>query len=120
MKWVADENVDSSIVEALRKSGHEVWYVAEEAVGIEDDEVLQRAANDNALLITSDKDFGDLVFRQGRTSAGVLLLRLAGAPPSEKAQVVANAVRNFQDDLISAFSVLTRTALRIRRRESGD
>ncbi|MFQ5739316.1 MAG: DUF5615 family PIN-like protein [Acidobacteriota bacterium] len=70
MKCVADENVDSSIVTALRDSGHDVWYVAEEKRGIEDDEVLQKAAGENALLLTGDKDFGDLVFRQARRRAG--------------------------------------------------
>ena len=42
MKCVADENVDSPIVHALRDSGHEVWYVAEEAGGIEDKRVLEK------------------------------------------------------------------------------
>ena len=80
MKCVADENVDSAIETALRSAGHDVWYVAEEARGILDDEVLRRAADENALLLTSDKDFGDLVFRQGKSDSGVLLIRLAGVP----------------------------------------
>jgi len=109
VKCVADENVDSSIVRALRDSGHDVWYVAEEAVGIEDEEVLQKAAGENALLLTGDKDFGDLVFRQGKATAGV--------PAREKASIVAAAVREHRDDLVGAFSVLTQTALRVRKRE---
>ncbi len=117
MKCVADENVDSSIVRVLRDSGHDVWYVAEEAVGIEDEEVLQKAAGENALLLTGDKDFGDLVFRQGKATAGVVLLRLAGVPAREKASIVAAAVREHRDDLVGAFSVLTQTALRVRKRE---
>ena len=57
MKCVADENVDFPIVSALRDSGHDVWYVAEEAVGILDEEVLRKAAIEDALLLTGDKDF---------------------------------------------------------------
>ena len=53
MKCVADENVDAVIVSRLRKQGVDVWYVAEAAPGITDDEVLARAAEDDALLLTS-------------------------------------------------------------------
>ena len=88
MKCVADENVDSPIVTALGDAASDVWYVAEEASGITDDEVLQKATSDAALLLTGDKDFGNLVFLQGRASAGVLLLRLAGVPAREKAEIV--------------------------------
>lgn len=78
MKLVADENVDGPIVARLREDGHEVDYVAEMAPGISDDEVLDHANGRQALLITTDKDFGELVFRQGKLNAGIVLLRLAG------------------------------------------
>lgn len=120
MKCVADENVDASIVSALREAGHSVWYVAEESQGILDDDVLRKAASENALLLTSDKDFGDLVFRQGRAAAGVLLLRIAGVPTRDKGRIVAGAVGEYQDELQGAFSVLTRTALRVRKRARAD
>lgn len=116
MKCVADENVDSAIVTALRSVGHDVWYVAEEARGILDDEVLQKAADENALLLTSDKDFGDLVFRQGKADSGVLLIRLAGVPALEKATIVTRVFRDHRAELHGAFSVLTRAALRIRKK----
>ena len=115
MKCVADENVDSDIVTALRDTGHEVWYVAEIARGIADDEVLQIAAVSSALLLTCDKDFGDLVFRQGRATGGVLLLRLAGVPAREKARIVTEVFREYGGQLVGAFSVLTLTTLRIRK-----
>ncbi len=117
MKWVADENIDASIVRALRNSGHDVWYVADEARGIGDREVLQRAEEENALLITGDKDFGDLVFRQDKATAGVLLVRFAGVSAREKAELVTEAVRKHEDELMGAFSVLTQAALRVRKRE---
>ena len=115
MKCVADENIDFLIVNALRESGHDVWYVAEETAGILDDEVLRKAAHESALLLTADKDFGDLVFRQGRATAGVLLLRLAGVAPDEKVRIVTHALQEYRDELPGAFSVLTRTVLRIRK-----
>ncbi|MDL1979369.1 MAG: DUF5615 family PIN-like protein [Deltaproteobacteria bacterium] len=54
MNFVADESVDKQIVERLRDDGHSVWYIAEMSPSISDDEVLQRANNGNAPLITSD------------------------------------------------------------------
>ncbi len=91
-----------------------MWYVAEETKGLQDDELLRKAAAENALLLTSDKDFGVLVFRQGKATAGVLLLRLAGVPTQEKDRIVVQAAAEYEGELQGAFSVLTRDALRVR------
>ncbi len=63
MNLLADESVDRPIVEQLRQDGHDVLYVAEMEPGIPDDVVLQRANEHQALLVTEDKDFGELVYR---------------------------------------------------------
>lgn len=78
MKFVADEDIDWPIVEHLRHRGHVVWYVAEMEPGMPDETVLDLARNEGALLLTADKDFGELVFRQRRLTSGVILLRLEG------------------------------------------
>jgi len=78
LNCVADENVDRSIVDALRADGHDVWSVAEETKAITDKEVLREASDRIALLLTSDKDFGDLVFRQGKANAGARERRCHG------------------------------------------
>jgi predicted nuclease of predicted toxin-antitoxin system len=62
---VADEGVDRPVVERLRHDGHDVVYVAELSPSIADEEVLQQANARSAILVTADKDFGELVFRQG-------------------------------------------------------
>ncbi|MEH2408585.1 DUF5615 family PIN-like protein [Nostoc sp.] len=59
MKFLGDENLDWQIVERLRLDGHEVLYVMEIQSGITDDEVLNLANNESAILLTSDKDFGE-------------------------------------------------------------
>ena len=63
MNLLADESVDGAIVDRLRADNHAVPYVAEMAPGIDDDTVLQRAMRNGALLLTGDRDFGELVFR---------------------------------------------------------
>lgn len=118
MKFLADENVDKPIVERLRKDGHIVLYVLEMKPSISDDEVIQRANQEAALLLTADKDFGELVFRQGRIVCGVVLIRLAGLSPQRKAKVIAAAVQEHADELARNFAVITPGAVRIRRRRS--
>lgn len=111
---LADEGVDLQIVERLRAAGYPVRYIAEIAPGLSDQAILTTAAADNLLLLTADKDFGDLVFQQGRTSAGVVLIRLAGLSQAAKAEQVLDAVQRHDTELQGRFSVISPGALRIR------
>ncbi len=88
MNLMADECVDRQVIARLHKEGHEVLYVAEMDPGISDEAILKRANQNNALLLTTDKDYGELIFRQNRISAGVLLIRLTGLSQIEKARIV--------------------------------
>ena len=71
MKLLADETLDLSVVARLRQAGHQVLAVAEMAPGIPDGVVLDRANAEAAMLITEDKDFGELAFRQSLVHRGV-------------------------------------------------
>lgn len=113
MKIVADENVDKQIVDRL--AGHNVLYIAELDPGIDDNAVLARSRESDAVLLTADKDFGELVFRQRLLHSGVVLIRLAGLDPETKAELVATAFEQHADELASGFAVLSRRALRVRK-----
>ena len=115
MKFLADENIDKPIVERLRGDGHSLFYVIEMQSGIGDDEVLHLANQEGAVLLTADKDFGELVFRQGRITAGVVLIRLAGLSPQRKADVVSEALQQHINQLAHNFTVITSQAIRIRK-----
>ena len=115
MNLLADESVDGRTVERLRQEGHDVAYIAELEPGISDDVVLDRANERNALLVTADKDFGELVFRQGLVNSGVVLLRLAGLSLETKAEIVADVLRAREAELLQAFSVISPGMVRIRR-----
>ncbi|MGD8945839.1 MAG: DUF5615 family PIN-like protein [Desulfobacterales bacterium] len=115
MNFLADESVDRQIVDALREDGHAVLYVTEMDPGISDDEVLDKAEKGSAILITADKDFGELVFRQQRITTGVVLVRLAGLLPSKKAEIVSITIKKHLDAIQNAFSVISPNAVRIRR-----
>ena len=115
MNFVVDESVDRQIVEQLRDDGHSLWYVAEMAPSISDDEVLGIANNESAPLITLDKDFGELVFRQNLVSFGVVLIRLAGLHADSKAKTVSIAIANHQDEIMGNFTVISPNRIRIRK-----
>lgn len=115
MRLLADEGVDGPIVERLRDLGHDVAYIAEMDPGISDDEVLTQAVEVSALLLTPDKDFGELVFRMGRMSSGVLLLRLSGLSIVKKAEAVARVLDSHGREMRGAFTVLSPGGLRIRK-----
>jgi len=119
VKILADESVDRPIVERLRRDGHTVPYVAEMEAGISDDKVLGLANQTAALLLTADKDFGELVFRLGRATEGVILIRLMGLSPKNKAKVVATTIEKYASELVRAFTVITPTTIRIRRMDLG-
>ncbi|HSU16344.1 DUF5615 family PIN-like protein [Longimicrobium sp.] len=115
MIFFCDEGVDRQIVVRLRADGFEAHYVAELAPGISDDIVLEQANAFGAVLVTMDKDFGELVYRLGKITTGVLLVRLPGFTPAERAGAVSTAVGEHGEELPGAFSVLSPTKLRIRR-----
>ncbi len=119
MNLLADEGVDRPIVERLRQDGHSVLYIAEMSPGIDDDVILAQANANNALLLTLDKDFGELVFRQGLIHAGVVLIRLSGLYPATKAQIVATVLRDHDTELLDAFSVIAPGSVRIRKRQGN-
>lgn len=115
MNFVADESVDRHIVDKLRNEGHLIWYIAEMSPSITDNEVLNLAKNQKAPLLTSDKDFGELVFRQNLGSNGVILIRLSGLKPELKATIVHSVISKYEEELSGNFSVISPDTIRIRK-----
>lgn len=118
MNLLADEGVERQIVEGLRRSGHAVQYIAEMAPGIGDDVILAQANSRQALLVTLDKDFGELVYRQGLIHAGVILLRLAGLQTKTKVALVTQVIQQRGQEMQQAFSVVSPGTVRIRKQRS--
>ena len=101
------------VVEELRRRGHDVTWVRTDFPGASDDVVLARALAEKRLLITFDKDFGDLVFHKGSAaSCGVVLFRLRGIPPTAVALRVADALES-RSDWVGCFSVIDASRIRM-------
>ena len=115
MNLVADENIDRGIVERLRRDGHNVEWIAELSPSVSDEDVLRRASGGGAVLVTEDKDFGELVHRRGLAHTGVLLVRLEGLDNAAKAEVVSRVLRDNAAELPGAFAVVSPDSIRLRR-----
>jgi predicted nuclease of predicted toxin-antitoxin system len=115
MKLLADEGIDKPIVDALRNKGFDVVYILETNRGADDDVIPAMANADKKLLLTQDKDFGELVFRLKSAHYGVILIRLEGYKPALKAEIVVNMLAKYKDELIKSFTVIQPNAIRIRK-----
>ena len=111
---VADESVDFGLVTELRQNGLTVYSIAEQQPSIIDEDVLQIACRNNALLITEDKDFGELVFRFQLPHKGVLLIRLEGEKVAIQITSLAATILKYLEEMQNNFSVLNHSKLRIR------
>ena len=115
LSFVADENIEKHVVEKLQRKGFRVTYVAEINPGVRDEEVLRMANKTGSILMTSDKDFGEIVFRQRKVTTGVVLLRLYSKSSKEKAEIVLDALEKHSENLKDAFTVITEVGVRVRK-----
>ena len=115
MTFVADENVPRPALAALRNAGWEVFSVAEECPGISDEVVATLCSESHQVLLTFDKDFGELVFHRGLSAgSGVVLFRFIPESPEEVADTAVAALLQSQPDLRGNFCVITRERVRVR------
>jgi predicted nuclease of predicted toxin-antitoxin system len=110
MRFLADENFPGDVVRALRERGMDVAWICSDAAGSPDEAVLARSQAESRVLLTLDKDFGELVFRRGAAgSAGVIPFRIAAPSPDTNSRSISCVIVRMQDSPQS----------RRRRRASG-
>lgn len=113
-RFLADECVAAPLVSALRSAGWDMVYVGNESPGISDEEVLQWAAGEGRILITGDKDFGEIVYRLKRGIPGVVLIRMQGANWREWHARMEVVLQRHADKLEGAFTVVRPRSIRFR------
>jgi len=118
MRFLVDECTGPLVAVWLRERGYEVFSVYHQARGMNDDDVIAKAAHEGWFLITNDKDFGEKVFRDARLHRGVLLLRLNDERPTNKINVISRVLRQFGDRLADAFVVATESHVRFATRRT--
>ena len=114
MNFLVDECCDAALVNALRTNGHDVVYVMEDLKGATDEEVLEHALSERRILITEDKDFGELVYRLRRPANGIILLRFDVIDRSMKIPRLLELIKNENHRLMGAFVALDVNKIRIR------
>jgi predicted nuclease of predicted toxin-antitoxin system len=115
MRFLADESCDFAVVRALREAGHDVWAVAEQAAGTDDDSVMVRAHSDGRVLLTEDRDFGRLVFAASRPAPAVIYLRYPIRARETMGAALVRLVREKGDALAGSFVTLQPGRARINR-----
>ncbi|MCL4506012.1 MAG: DUF5615 family PIN-like protein [Chloroflexi bacterium] len=113
MRILADENFPGDAVAALRGRGHDVVWVRTDAPGSADTSVLQLAQEQQRIVITFDKDFGELAFRSRLPAAcGIVLFRISASSPAHVANV-AIAVLESRSDWAGHLAVTEDRRIRI-------
>jgi len=113
VRFVADESCDFALVRALREAGHDVIAIAELSPQATDEYILEMSRQAARILITEDKDFGELVYAGTRETCGVILLRFPGDARAAMARALIDAVQSLADKLLSGFVVIEPGRIRI-------
>jgi len=112
MRFLVDECTRPVVAAWLRDQNHDVFSVFDEARGMDDNDMIQKALEEHWILITNDKDFGNKVYRDGRLHQGVILLRLKDERSTSKIQVLSRLFETYLDKLQNSFLVVTEKQVR--------
>lgn len=96
MRFLLDENVGKKVANYLRLQEHFVLRIKEISPGVDDYEVLNLALSNNSVLVTSDKDFGELIFREEQPHSGVIFLRLKDETSDNKIKAMKLVLKKFK------------------------
>lgn len=113
MKFLVDECVGPTVAHWLKQNGYDAISIYDDLPGISDDLVLKKALLENRILITSDKDFGELIFKNRVQHCGILLLRLFNEKPSNKIDVLNRILADYATEICNNFIVATEKTIRI-------
>ena len=115
LKFLVDVGVGKGIEEYLNEKGYDTKAVRDIDPGMGDEEIIRIAVTQNRMIITMDKDFGELVYHSSIEHSGVLLLRLEDATGTEKLQVVKHILSNYANRIRDCFCVFQKDKFRIRK-----
>ncbi|MEL7161668.1 MAG: DUF5615 family PIN-like protein [Bacteroidota bacterium] len=110
---LADESVDFNVVKKLREDNYEIETIIETTPGIMDEEVLEAANKLKAILLTEDRDFGELTYRLQIPNHGIILLRMSGESLDRKIAQLYKLFESYEDKLNASFSVVTIRKIRV-------
>ena len=116
MRFLVDECTGPAVASWLKELNYDIFSVYDEARGLSDDEIIQKALEEERILITNDKDFGEMVFRDGRLHRGVIFLRLQDERSTSKIRVLSCLFETYSDRIPNSFLVVTEQRVRFAKR----
>jgi len=114
MRFLVDECTGTSVVACLRRAGHDTVAVADVMPKADDKDILDYAVTEGRVVVTNDKDFGEMVFRSKRLHQGVVLLRLRDERAENRERVMEAVLTQIGERLLNHFVVATETGIRVR------
>ena len=114
MRLLVDECCDPRLVAALRGAGHDVRYMLEGDCGADDEAILALSQTESRILITEDKDFGELAIRYGKPVPGLILLRFTPDHRHHKARALLALLADHGDRLAGRCAVVEVSSVRLR------
>jgi len=115
LKFLVDVGVGKKVEEYLLEKRYDTKAVRSLDQSMPDQEIIRLAALEKRIVITMDKDFGELVYHSGMDHCGILLLRLEDATGSEKQQVIAKILAKYADNMKNNFCVYQNKKFRFRK-----
>ncbi len=113
MDFLANENFPVLSIRLLRRSDHNVASVIEDTPGAKDHEVLNRACEENRVILTFDRDYGELIYKhKSFIPVGVVYFRFAPATPEEPAEMLLNVLNKGEIEILGKFTVIERGRIR--------
>ena len=116
MRFIVDECTGPGVAGWLREQKHEVFSVFDEEQGMADDDIIKKACEEDWIIITNDKDFGEKIFRGCLQHKGIILLRLEDERSLNKINVLNRLLQNYLDRLAESFVVVNETQARFAKR----
>lgn len=114
-RLLADENIPAKAIEALRVAGLDAFSIREHAPGITDEEVLRLAVAQSRVLVTFDRDFGELIFGHGRTPPpSVIYFRIVPSDSREVSDTVLSLLVE-PESIYGSMVIVSRQGVRRRR-----
>ena len=118
LKFIIDVGVGKKVEDFLYKSGYDVLSVREINPSMSDSKIIGIASKNNRIIITMDKDFGELVYNSGLKHKGILLLRTENCSADKKIIILSEILRNYSSELEENFCVFSKDRLRIRKKRN--
>lgn len=118
MKFIVDECTGDSVAKWLRLKGFEVFSVFAQKRGVDDEWIIEKAVSEDYVIVSNDKDFGELIFRHNKRHRGVIFLRLKDESVDNKIDVIEKVLELFENDVSKNFIVATEEFVRISRKVS--